>query len=93
LLLRELDVVDVALGELRESVLDLAIGQAKVLAVPAVELHRQFAHRRVAARGDVGQDSFDRRAHLRVVGRDSVGAAALLEESSHSRLLSRRFLG
>ena len=87
--LSKLDVIDVALCELGESVLDLSVGQPEVLAVPAVELRRQFSHRLIAARGDVGQDALDRRAHLRVLGRDRIRAAALLEESSHSRLLSR----
>ena len=89
--LSELDVVDVALRKLGQRVFDLAVGQPEVLAVPAVELHRQFAHRGVATRGDVGKDALDGRAHLGVVGRDRVGVAALLEEPGHSRLLSRRF--
>ncbi len=44
LLLREADVVEIAARKLRQAVLDLGVGQPIVLAIPIVELHRQFAH-------------------------------------------------
>ena len=64
--LREPDVVEIALGDLRDRGLDLLLGEAEILRRPIVELLRQFAHRRVAARLDVRQDGFDRLANLGV---------------------------
>jgi hypothetical protein len=56
--LRKLDVVEVALRQLRQAIPDLGVGQPKIPAVPLVELDRQFADRRVAALFDIGQNPF-----------------------------------
>jgi hypothetical protein len=61
--LRKFDVVDIALRQLRQAVLDLGIGQPKILSIPMIEFDRQFANRLVAALFDVGQDGLDGRAN------------------------------
>ena len=80
--LREVDVVEVLLRQAGDAGLDLGVGQPEVLAVPVVELHRQLAHRRVAARLDVGENAFDRRPDLRVVLRPQRRVPAALEISA-----------
>ena len=81
--LREGDVVEVALAQLGQAGLDLASREPVVVAVPAVELDREFAHRRVAARGDVGQDRLDRLADLPVRGDDLGLVLSALEPVFH----------
>ena len=85
LVLGEADVVEVAGGKLGEAVADLGVGQAEVGAVPFVEADRQLAHRRVAARVDVGEDALDRRADLRIVLGPCLGVPAALEMTCHCR--------
>ena len=83
LALRELDVLEVALADLRDRLVDLGVGQAKALRLPAVELLRQLADRRVAARLDVGEDLLDRRAHLRVRRLDGARVHSAFEPAGH----------
>jgi hypothetical protein len=86
--LGEADVVQLALRELAQAGLDLLVGQAEVGAVPLVELDRQFAHRLIAARLDVGQDRLDRAAHRLVVLGRRHRIAALLQHPCHRCLPS-----
>jgi hypothetical protein len=83
LLLRKLDVVDVSLGKLRDTVLDFSVGQPVVLAVPLVECRRQFTNRVIAALLDVGENSFHSRANLRIIFGALGGVAATLEVFGH----------
>ena len=85
--LGELDVVEVALGDLADGALDLGRREAEVLRRPVVELLRQVAHRRVAARLDVGEDPLDRRAHLGVGRLDRARVHSALEPAGHVILL------
>ena len=82
--LRELDVVDVARRELGQAAADLGVGEAVVVAVPAVELDRQLAHGLVAAGLDVGEHRLDRGADLGVVLGDCARVAPALEPACHS---------
>ena len=65
LFLREPDVVEIAPRQLRQAVLDLGVGEPEILAVPLVELDRQFADRSIAALFDIGQNPFHRGADFR----------------------------
>ena len=79
LFLREPDVVEIALRQLRQAVLDLGVGQPEILAVPLVELDRQFADRSIPALFDIGQNPFHRGADFRIVFGALRGIAAALE--------------
>ncbi|CKX64810.1 Uncharacterised protein [Mycobacterium tuberculosis] len=59
LLLSELDVIDVPPGQLPNAILDLGISQPVVLAIPLVELHRQFPNRVIATLLDVRKNPFN----------------------------------
>ena len=85
LLLRELDVVDRPVGELRQAIPDLRVGEAVILAVPAVELDRHLAHGGVAARGDVGENAFDDRADPGVLLGDGLRIASPFQPARHDR--------
>ncbi len=91
--LGELDVLDRPAGKLGEAVPDLLVRQPVVGAVPAVELDREIAHRRVAARLDVGERLLDDRAGLRVVRGDLARVAPLLQPTSHGDLPECGFVG
>jgi hypothetical protein len=82
--LRELDVLQVLAGELVDAVLHLLRREAVILAVPAVELDRQLAHRRIAAALDVGKRRFDRVAHLAVEVRTCLRRHAALQPVRHA---------
>ena len=69
LCLSEFDVLDHLRGQAVDQRLDFRRRQAEVLRLPFVELRRQFAHRRIAARDDVIEDRLDCLAHL-AVGRE-----------------------
>ena len=89
--LGELDVVEVALGDLRDGLLDLGRRQAEVLRLPIVEFLRQVADRRVLLLFDLREDAFDGAAHRGVGGLDRAGVHSALEKASHesfSRFLS-----
>ena len=58
--LREFDVVDRLRRDLGDECRDLVLGQAKARRRPFVEALAKFAHRRVAALGDIGDDGLDR---------------------------------
>ena len=64
--LRELDVLDHLRRQAVDQRLDLRRRQPEILRLPLVELHRQLAHRRVAAPHDVVEDRLDGLAHLAV---------------------------
>jgi hypothetical protein len=85
--LRELDVVEVALGHLPDGALDLLCPQLERGRRPLVELLRQLAHGSVAARLDLGQDLLDRLPHGGVGGLDGARVHAALEITSHGCLL------
>ena len=93
LFLREPDVVEIAPGQLRQAILDLCIGQPEILAVPLVELDRQFADRCIPALFDIGQNPFHRGADFRIVFGALRGIAAALENFWHRRLLLILFNG
>ena len=85
--LRELDVVEVALGDLADGPLDLAVAELEGGRRPLVELLRQRAHGGIAAGLDLGQDLLDRLPHLGVGRLDGAGIHAALEITSHDSLL------
>jgi hypothetical protein len=91
LLLRELDVVDGALGQALDAFVDLRPAQTEVLGVPVIELLRQFAHRLVAAFLDVGKDAFHGGADLRYIRGVVLGGNAFLEPHCHGIDLSGKF--
>ena len=55
LFLRVFDVGEVRGADPAHRVFDVLLGQAEGRRIVLVELHRQFAHRRIAARVDIGQ--------------------------------------
>ena len=81
--LRELDVVEIALGNLRNRLLDLGGRQPKILRLPVVELLRQLADGGVLLVLDLRQDAFDRLAHLGVGGLDRARVHSAFEEAGH----------
>ena len=81
--LRELDVVEVALGDLRDGALDLGRRQTEILRLPVVELFRQFADGGILAIVDLRQDAFDRFAHLGIGGFDRARVHSALEPAGH----------
>lgn len=84
--LREGNILDIPLAELRQAVLDLALREPVVLPVPFVERDRQFAHCSVAAGGDIRQDRLDGRSYLGV-GRGDLGRVpSTLEPILHRAL-------
>ncbi len=64
--LGEFDVGDGLRRDLRDESADLVVGQPKARRRPFVEFLGQFAHRRVAARADIGDDALDGAADLGV---------------------------
>jgi hypothetical protein len=86
LLLGEGDVGQVLLRERGEAAVDLGGGEPVVVAVPAVELHGQFADGRVAAGLDVGEDRLDGVADLPVAAADGLGVDGSLEPGGHDVL-------
>ena len=84
--LREFDVVEIALGHLRDGALDLLRRQPEILRRPVVEFLRQFADRRILALIDLRQDVFDRFAHLGVGGLDRARVHSALETTGHGFL-------
>ena len=81
--LREPDVVEVALGDLRDRALDLLRRQPERGRRPVVEFLRQLADRHVLALLDLRQDAFDRLAHLGVGGLDRARVHSALEIAGH----------
>ena len=85
--LGEFDVGDHLVGQAVHQRLDFVRTQAERGGFPFVELRRQFAHRRVAARGDILQDGLDRLADL-AVGLGLLGLGrALLQYPDHGSFL------
>ena len=64
--LREFDVVDRLRRHLGDERGDFVVGEAEARRRPFVEAFAEFAHRRIAALGDIGDDAFDRGASLGV---------------------------
>ena len=85
--LREPDVVEVALGDLADGPLDLAVAELEGGRRPLVELLRQRAHGGIALGLDLGEDRLHRLAHLGVGRLDGAGIHAAFEMASHGSLL------
>ena len=79
----ELDVFQILSGQLVDAALNLVGREPVRVAVPAVELDAELAHRRIAARRDVGQDALDRIADLAIAVGLRLGSRATLEPLSH----------
>ncbi len=84
LCLREFDILALLRGQPVDAIVDLGLAQAIILAVPAIELHAHFAHRRIAARFDIGERRLDNIAHLAVRVALCFGTGAALEPDGHS---------
>jgi hypothetical protein len=87
--LRELDVVEVALGNLRDGLLNLGWRQTEILGLPVIKFLRQLTDRDVLLLLDLRQDVFDGLAHLLVRSLDRACVHSALEESGHEELLSQ----
>ena len=87
LCLREFDIDDVLPVEAVDATVDLGLRQTVGLAVHPVEFDAQFAHRRIAARLDIGKRRLDRLANLRVDCRLLVGHCAALQPFRHVQFL------
>ncbi len=85
--LREFDVIEVALGHLRDRLLDFLRAEAEILGRPLVEFFRQFADGGVLARVDLRQDALHRLAHFGVGFFDRGGIHSALEMAGHDELL------
>ena len=85
--LGELDVVEIALGDLADRALDLLRGELEARRRPVVELFGQVAHGGFAAGFNVGENFFDRLAHLGVRRLDGARVHSALEGASHGDLL------
>ena len=85
--LRELDVLEIALGNLRNRALDLGRRQLEIFRRPFVEFLRQFADRYILALVDLRQDAFDGLAHLGVRGLDRARVHSALEPTRHGVVL------
>ena len=83
LFLREFNVFDIGLRDLRNGRFYLVFGETEFFACEAIELLREFAHRCIAALLDVRQDIFDDPAHLCVGLRYISVAFSLLQISDH----------
>src|SRR5262249_39060750 len=90
LALRELDVLEGALADLRDRLCDLRVRQAGALRLPVVELFRQLAGGRAAACLDAGEDGFARLAPLGVGRLDGARVHSAFEPAGHGNLLFRR---
>ena len=84
--LGEGDVGDGLVRHRGDEAVDLLGAKAKALGRPAVEFHRQRAHRIRTARFDVGEDRLDRLAHLGVGGLRLGLADAAFQMFGHRRL-------
>ena len=83
LLLSEQDVLAVLPGERGETGFDLRLAEAKVVALPVVELDRHFAHGRIAPTRNVVQCVFHDAADLLIRLRRFGIADAGLQVSRH----------
>jgi hypothetical protein len=81
--LGEPDIGNILWGELRKAVVDLGLAEAIILAIPAVELDREFSHGFVAAGLDLQKRSLDDLADLPVLVGNSGRFSPLLEPLSH----------
>ncbi len=81
--LRELDVVEVALGDLAYGTLDFRWRELESRRRPAVELLRQLTHGGIAPCLDIGKNAFHRLAHLGVGGLDRARVHSALEDAGH----------
>jgi hypothetical protein len=86
--LRKADIFQVARRELIQAGLDFALTQAEILPVPFVEADGKLPHRSITARLDIGQDVFDRGAHLGVIFRHRIRIPAPLQKTRHDLSLS-----
>ena len=83
LFLREFNVFDIGLRDLRNGHFYLVFGETKLFACEAIKLFREFSHRCIAALLNVRQDMFDDPAHL-CVGLSYISVAfSLLQISDH----------
>ena len=81
--LRELDVLEVALGHLRDGVLDFPPAQPERSRRPVVERLRQITDCGVLALIDLRQDVLDRLAYLGVGGLDSARVHSTFQPAGH----------
>jgi hypothetical protein len=81
--LREPDIVEIALAHLRDRALDLCRCELERGRRPIVKFLRQLTHRGVLARLDVGEDLFDRLAHLCIGRLDGACVHSALEVAGH----------
>jgi len=81
--LGELDIVEVAPGQLCDRALDVGCAQPKPFRRPVIELLRQGAHCLVATGLDFGKDALHRGAHLGVGGLDRARVHSALEIMGH----------
>src|SRR5512143_2591219 len=82
--LRELDILEIALGHLRDGALDLGRREAEILRGPLVELLRQFADRGVLPIVDLRENGFHGFAHLGVGGLDRARVHSAFEPTCHN---------
>src|SRR5260370_222108 len=77
--LRELDVIEIALADLGYRAFDLVRRKLERSRRPAVEFFRGFAHRRIAPRLDLAENSLHLLPHPRIGGCDRSRAHSALE--------------
>src|SRR5262249_55427308 len=87
LLLCKLDVVEIALRDLADRFLDFLRRKLEARRRPLVEFLGEVAHRRIAARLDVGQDALNGRAPLRVALLDRARTHSAFQVRGHWWLL------
>jgi hypothetical protein len=85
--LRELDVIEVAFGDLRYGALDLLWGKAKILWRPFVEFLRQFANCDILPLINLREDAFDGFAYFGIGCLDRARIQAAFEPTGHAFVL------
>src|SRR5262249_16744283 len=85
--LGKLDIIEIAFAHLGDRALDFLWRELERRRRPPVELLRQLTHRPIAPRLDVGQDGFNRRAHLCVGRLARPGIDAAFQIANHACLL------
>jgi hypothetical protein len=84
--LGEFDILEITIGQLRETGFDLVFFQAIAFAIPLVELDGEFAHGRVSAFRNVGERLFHHGADSRVLFRDQFDIPPRLQNLCHHSL-------